>query len=123
MGLISELDANIGRLIKFLENEGKIDDTIIVLTSDHGDYLGDHWLGEKELFYESDRIPMIIADPGHEASPTREQHDEFVESIDLIPTFLEMAGSPNNHDHILEGRSFCSFTKQLRTFFEGCHFL
>ena len=47
MGLISELDANIGRLIKFLENEGKIDDTIIVLTSDHGDYLGDHWLGEK----------------------------------------------------------------------------
>ena len=107
MGLISELDANIGRLIKFLENEGKIDDTIIVLTSDHGDYLGDHWLGEKELFYESAiRIPMIIIDPGHEASPTRGTSiDEFVESIDLIPTFLEMAGSPHNHDHILEGRS------------------
>ncbi len=37
---------------------------MIVFTSDHGDYQGDHWLGEKELFHEqSVRVPMIIYDP------------------------------------------------------------
>jgi arylsulfatase A-like enzyme len=37
---------------------------MIVLTSDHGDYLGDHWLGEKELFYEASvRVPMLVYDP------------------------------------------------------------
>jgi len=41
-----------------------MDDTMIVFTSDHGDYQGDHWLGEKELFHEqSVRVPMIIYDP------------------------------------------------------------
>ena len=107
MGLISELDANIGRLVEFLKSEKKFDDTIIVLTSDHGDYLGDHWLGEKELFYESAiKIPMIIIDPSHSASSTRGKNvDHFVESIDLIPTFMEMAGSPTTPDHILEGKS------------------
>ena len=61
MGLISELDFHIGRLIDFLKIRGDLDNTVIVLTSDHGDYLGDHWLGEKELFYESAiRIPLII---------------------------------------------------------------
>ena len=107
MGLISELDANIGRLVEFLKSEKKFDDTIIVITSDHGDYLGDHWLGEKELFYESAiKIPMIIIDPSHSASSTRGKNvDHFVESIDLIPTFMEMAGSPTTPDHILEGKS------------------
>ena len=102
MGLISELDANIGRIVEFLKSEKKFDDTIIVLTSDHGDYLGDHWLGEKELFYESAiKIPMIIIDPSHSASSTRGKNvDHFVESIDLIPTFMEMACSPTTPDHI-----------------------
>ena len=45
---------------------------MIVLTSDHGDYLGDHWLGEKDLFHDaSAKIPMIIYDPRPAADPTR----------------------------------------------------
>ena len=46
---------------KFIEEAGHMEDTMIVFTSDHGDYQGDHWLGEKELFHEQIvRVPMII---------------------------------------------------------------
>jgi len=79
---------------------------MIVLTSDHGDYLGDHWLGEKDLFHDaSAKIPMIVYDPRTEADATRGTTcDALVESIDLAPTFVEAAGA-EVPDHILEGRS------------------
>ena len=107
MGLISELDFHIGRLIDFLKLRGDLDNTVIVLTSDHGDYLGDHWLGEKELFYESAiRIPLIAINPDKRAEKTRGTSNEsFVESIDLLPTFLDLVGCQESYDHRLEGRS------------------
>ncbi len=72
MGLIKQIDDNLGRLFKFLEERGNMEDTMIVFTSDHGDYQGDHWLGEKELFHEqSVRVPMIIYDPSEHANKTR----------------------------------------------------
>ena len=64
MGLISEIDHHIGRLLSFLDANSLSENTSIIFTSDHGDYLGDHWLGEKDLFHEpSIRIPLIIVDP------------------------------------------------------------
>ena len=55
-----------------LKESGEMDNTIIVLTSDHGDYLGDHWLGEKDLFHaQSVKVPLIIYDPSHQADCTR----------------------------------------------------
>jgi len=106
MGLISEIDDNMGRLIDFLERSGKMSETLIVFTSDHGDYLGDHWLGEKELFHEeSVRIPMIVVDPTAAADQTRGSIcDELVEAIDLVPTFIEALGGVEK-PHLLEGRS------------------
>jgi len=79
---------------------------MIVITSDHGDYLGDHWLGEKSLFHEeSAKIPMIIYDPSPEADAGRGTVcDELVEAIDLAATFVEFAGG-DVPDHIIEGRS------------------
>ena len=72
MGLITQIDDQIGRLISYLKESGQINDTMIVFTSDHGDYLGDHWMGEKELFHDaSARIPLIIVDPSEEADATR----------------------------------------------------
>jgi arylsulfatase A-like enzyme len=110
MGLIKQIDDHIGRLMDFLKHEGRLDDTLIILTSDHGDYLGDHWLGDKELFHEeSVRIPLIIVDPSAEANTTRGRgYDALVESIDLIPTFIDLLGGeiPN---HILEGCSLKPF--------------
>lgn len=106
MGLIKQCDDQLGRLLDALESSGKLRDTMIVLTSDHGDYLGDHWMGEKDLFHEqSVKIPMIIFDPRAEADVSRGTTcDALVESIDLAATFVEAAGG-SVPDHILEGRS------------------
>lgn len=106
MGLISQIDDEIGRLTGFLQDTGRLDNTVIVFTSDHGDYLGDHWLGEKELFHEpSVRVPLIICDPSAQADGTRGTVcDALVEAIDLLPTFIELAGG-TVPGHVLEGHS------------------
>lgn len=106
MGLIKQIDDHVGRVVQHLEKSGKIDETMIVFTSDHGDYLGDHWMGEKELFHEvSVRVPLIIVDPRAEADATRgTRTDALTEAIDLVPTFLEATGAPIPH-HRLEGRT------------------
>jgi len=106
MGLIKQIDDQMGRLFGFLEESGRMQDTMIVITSDHGDYLGDHWLGEKDLFHEpSVKVPLIIFDPRQEADSARGTTcDALVETIDLLPTFLDCAGG-EPAEHILEGRS------------------
>ena len=64
MGLIKQIDDQMGVLMRFLEARGLLDTTMIVFTSDHGDYLGDHWMGEKDLFHDaSAKIPLIVIDP------------------------------------------------------------
>ena len=60
MGLIKQIDDQMGVLFDFLERRGLFENTLIVFTSDHGDHLGDHWLGEKEYFYDSAmRVPCL----------------------------------------------------------------
>lgn len=110
MGLIKQCDDQMGRLFAYLEETGRMDDTMIVITSDHGDYLGDHWMGEKCLFHEcSVKVPLIIYDPSPHADNTRGTTcDELVESIDLTATFIEAAGG-DVPDHIVEGRSLLPF--------------
>jgi arylsulfatase A-like enzyme len=106
MGLIRQVDDEIGRLMAFLKEQGRLDDTMIVLTADHGDYLGDHWLGEKDLFHDAAaKLPMIVVDPGQAADPTRGTAcDALVGAIDVIPTFIDaLGGTPPRH--LLEGRS------------------
>ena len=106
MGLIKQIDDHLGRLFKFIEDTGRDKDTMIVMTSDHGDYLGDHWMGEKELFHEcSVRVPLIVLDPRPAADATRGTvSNDLVESIDLLPTFIDSAGGQPDYGK-LEGRS------------------
>jgi len=106
MGLVTQIDDEVGKLVTWLEETGRADDTVIVFTSDHGDYLGDHRLGEKELFHNaSARIPLIVVDPSHAADATRgTASDALVEAIDLLPSFVEIAGGVPQ-PHILEGHS------------------
>ena len=106
MGLIKQIDDQMGVLMGFLEARGLLDTTMIVFTSDHGDYLGDHWMGEKDLFHDaSAKIPLIVIDPSAAADATRGTVcDALVEAIDLAPTFIEYFGG-KPPDHILEGRS------------------
>ena len=106
MGLVKQLDDQMGVLFDYLVKSGRMDDTMIVFTSDHGDYLGDHWLGEKDLFHDaSARIPLIVYDPRAEADATRGTTCEaLVEAIDLAPTFVDFFGG-DAKPHILEGLS------------------
>jgi arylsulfatase A-like enzyme len=108
MGLIKQIDDQLGYLFRFMGEHGLLDSTLIAFTSDHGDYLGDHWMGEKDLFHEpSAKIPLILVDPSERADGTRGTVcDDLVEAIDLVPTFLEALGSdPALQSHRLEGRS------------------
>ena len=106
MGLVRQIDDHLGRLLRYLESRGLMERTLIAFTSDHGDYLGDHWLGEKDLFHDcSARIPMIICDPSPRADATRGTADDrFVEAVDLLPTFVGFAGGGIRTERV-EGRS------------------
>lgn len=105
-GLIAQLDDHLGRLFNYMDGAGLLDNTLIVFTADHGDFLGDHWLGEKELFFEAaQRVPFIVCDPSTQADATRgsvQQH--FVESVDVVPTVLQALGVAGA-SHRIEGRS------------------
>ena len=105
-GLIAQLDDHLGRLFEHMAGSGRLDDTLIVFTADHGDFLGDHWLGEKELFHDTvQKVPFILVDPRREADTTRGTvESRFVEAVDVVPTFLQALGiaAPS---HRLEGRS------------------
>ncbi|HXE85355.1 MAG TPA: alkaline phosphatase family protein [Hyphomicrobiaceae bacterium] len=112
MGLIKQIDDQLGLLFRFMEERGLLANTLIVFTSDHGDYLGDHWLGEKDLFHEpSAKVPLIVCDPSPAADSTRGTAcDALIEAIDLVPTFLEALGAdPAGQSHRLEGRSLVPF--------------
>jgi arylsulfatase A-like enzyme len=90
-GLMSEVDAAIGRVIALLKETGRWDDTLIVFTSDHGEQMGDHWLlGKCGYFDQSYRIPLIVRDPRH---PGGRVVEHFTEHVDIMPTILEAIGA------------------------------
>ena len=112
MGLIAQLDHHLGRLYDALSDLGRLRDTLIVFTSDHGEFAGDRGLGEKELFYdEIVRVPFIVCDPDPRADATRGGVDtRFVEGVDVVPTIIDALGiAPSRHR--IEGRSLLSLTR------------
>ena len=108
MGLTKQVDDHFGRLLDYMRSNGLLENTMIVFTSDHGDNLGDHWCGEKDIPHDcSSRVPLLIYDPSAEADQTRGTVEtRFAELIDLLPTFIDTAkGDLAEHNHLLEGRS------------------
>jgi len=91
-GLASEVDAHIGRLLDYLEASGQADDTLVVLTSDHGEMLGDHHMwGKESVFDPAFHVPLIIRDPRRRETAGTIV-DRFTESIDVAPTILDWLG-------------------------------
>ncbi|MEJ1968129.1 MAG: alkaline phosphatase family protein [Rhizomicrobium sp.] len=95
-GLMTEVDATLGRIFAFLKQTHRWDDTMIVFTSDHGEQMGDHWLlGKSGYFDASYRIPLIVRDPRPSADGGRGSAvRRFTENVDIMPTLLEAIGAP-----------------------------
>ena len=93
-GLISEVDAQIGRLVAFLKQTGQYETTLIVFSCDHGEMLGDHWLLEKEGYFDQAfHIPLIVRVPGNGFARANAV-DSFTEAVDLMPTILDRCSRP-----------------------------
>ncbi len=91
-GLVAEVDAQIGRLLDAVRARGEWDDTFVVITSDHGELLGDHWLlGKGAFFPQTFHVPCLIRDPRHPAGHGRRVR-AISEHVDLMPTILEAFG-------------------------------
>ena len=91
--MVAHLDDNIGRIMQTVKDQGLWDKTIWVVTSDHGDYLGDHNINSKSdrPYDGAMRIPLIFAGPG---VPNGVVTDDLVEILDVMPTLLDMNDIP-----------------------------
>lgn len=87
---VSFVDSQIGRVLDELEATGRVDDTIVVLWSDHGWHLGEKGItGKNSLWERSTRVPLIVAGPGVTANATCARP---VALLDLFPTLIELCG-------------------------------
>lgn len=90
LGLAAEVDHHIGRLLDWLEATGQADDTMVVLTADHGEMLGDLGLwGKRTPFRAASHVPLMIRAPGLGAGTV----DAPSRSVDLAPTLLDAFGA------------------------------
>jgi arylsulfatase A-like enzyme len=102
LGTLKAQDDNIGRLLHYLDQSGLADNTIVVFTSDHGFFLGDHgWFDKRFMYEQALRVPWLIRYPGVVKPGT--QTDSWVLSIDNAPTALDLAGLSIPGD--MQGRS------------------
>lgn len=86
---VSYMDAQVGKVMKALEESGVADRTIVIFTSDHGYHLGEHDFWAKvSLHDESARVPLIISVPGKQPAIC----DSLVELLDLYPTMANLCG-------------------------------
>lgn len=100
---ISYIDAQVGKVLDELENQGLAENTIVVLWADHGYHLGEKGLWGKTTNYELNaRVPLIIRAPGKKGNG--KVSPALVELVDLYPTLADLAGLPV--DEKLEGISF-----------------
>jgi arylsulfatase A-like enzyme len=90
---ITAIDECVGRVIDALETNHQLANTVIIVASDNGYYLGEHQLGDKRSAYdESLRVPLLVRLPGNEAQRGA-TCDSLVLNIDYAPTILDLAGA------------------------------
>jgi arylsulfatase A-like enzyme len=93
-GMVTHVDEQLGRVVAAIEDRGEWDDTVVVVTADHGEQLGDQGLVQKAGFFESSyRIVTIIRSPRHGAGAGRTV-ESFTEAVDVLPTICELIGEP-----------------------------
>jgi arylsulfatase A-like enzyme len=105
---VASVDDSVGRLLKFLDDHGLADNTLVIYTSDQGFYLGEHgWFDKRFMYEQSLRTPLAMRFPGI-ARPGRVE-TRIVSNVDFAETFLEAAGVPVPDD--MQGRSLLPFVR------------
>jgi arylsulfatase A-like enzyme len=108
LGCILSVDESVGRLLKFLDEEGLAESTLVVYSSDQGFYLGEHgWFDKRWIFEESLRSPLLVRWPGV-VKPGGVNRD-IVSNLDFAETFLDAAGLPVPKE--MQGRSLVPVLK------------
>ena len=104
---VSYMDAQVGKVLKTLKEEGLEDNTIVIFTSDHGFHLDEHefWM-KVSLHEESVQVPMMIKVPGKKPAVT----NSFIELLDLYPTLAELAGL--DYPKGIQGKSLVPILKK-----------
>jgi arylsulfatase A-like enzyme len=92
-GYVSLIDEQVGRLLDALERNGFADDTVVIFTSDHGGFAGNHRLADKgpAMYDDIYRIPLIVRDP--QAAERGNVSQAMVSLIAIMPTVLDIAGA------------------------------
>lgn len=93
LGCVKALDESVGRLLKYLDDEGLAENTLVVYASDQGFYLGEHgWFDKRWIFEESLRTPLLVRWPGVVRPGATSR--QIVSNLDFAETFLDAAGVP-----------------------------
>ncbi len=110
LACIRSVDDNVGKLLKYLDDNDLTKNTIVIYTADQGFYLGDHgWYDKRFMYEESLRMPFVIRYP--EKIKAGSQNDDINLNIDFAPTILDLASAKTPKD--MQGKSFAkSLTKQ-----------
>jgi choline-sulfatase len=100
LGAVSFVDDHLARLLDILRVTGRLENTVVVLTSDHGDMQGERGLWYKMSFFEgSARVPLVVSAPGRFA-PARVSSP--VSTMDLLPTLVGIAGGDDRSDELAD---------------------
>lgn len=106
-GMVSYVDDKVGEILHELKRMKLLDNTIIILVSDHGEMLGEHGMWFKRTFYDpAAKVPLIFSWPGH--FPSGKRIEQVVSLVDLGSTLMELAGVPDADSWLeeLAGDSF-----------------
>jgi arylsulfatase A-like enzyme len=105
---VAGVDDNLGRVLKYLDDSGLSQNTIVIYSSDQGFFLGDRgWYDKRWMYEESLRMPFIVRWPGVVAAG--KENTDLVQNLDFASTFLDIAGAKIPDD--LQGRSFLPLLK------------
>ena len=90
---IKSLDENVGRVLDYIEENGMLENTVVIYTSDQGFYMGEHgWFDKRFMYEESFSTPLVMRLP--KSFRKRGDIPQLVQNIDFAPTMLELAGAP-----------------------------
>ena len=108
LSTVKAVDESVRTMLRYLDENGLTENTIVIYSSDQGFFLGEHgWYDKRWMFEESFRMPFLIRWPGVIKPGSR--HKELIQNIDYAPTFLEIAGLDVQDD--IQGKSLVPLLK------------